>query len=307
MSSLRVPTLAAATFAALTISSSARAQSAPQPAQRTSDSLAVEVDSTPQRNWLVNVVRKVTFRNDDPAAADSASAASGAAPARRVRPTFDSRADRREYEAARAKAERATGFHLVVDIFDHTLYVIDGQDTLRTVTVATASNNTLRYGGKTWRFETPRGVRTVLEKEKEPSWMPPEWHYAEVASQYGLKLRHLQRGERVRVRNGTILTTRGDEVGVIQPGETEFVPLVLDEHIVFDNTLFIPPAGTKHRTMKGELGHFRLKLGDGYQLHGTPNKASIGTSATHGCVRMHDEDIEWLYNNVPIGTKVYLY
>ena len=52
---------------------------------------------------------------------------------------------------------------------------------------------------------------------------------------------------------------------------------------------------------------YRLKLGDGYQLHGTPNKASIGTSATHGCVRMHDEDIEWLYNNVPIGTKVYLY
>ena len=307
MSSLRVPTLAAATFAALFISSSAAAQSPSQPPQRASDSLAVEVDSTPQRNWLVNVVRKVTFRSDDSAAADSASAASGAAPARRIRRSFDSKADRREYEAARAKAERATGFHLVVDIFDHTLYVIDGQDTLRTVTVATASNNTLRYGGKTWRFETPRGVRTVLEKEKEPSWTPPEWHYAEVASQYGLKLRHLQRGERVRVRGGTILTTRGDEVGVIQPGETEFVPLVLDEHIVFDNTLFIPPVGTKHRTMKGELGHFRLKLGDGYQLHGTPNKASIGTSATHGCVRMHDEDIEWLYNNVPIGTKVYLY
>lgn len=305
MSSLRVPTLAAATFAALFISSSAVAQSPSQPPQRASDSLAVEVDSTPQRNWLVNVVRKVTFRSDDPAASDSA--ANAAAPARRIRRSFDSKADRREYEAARAKAERATGFHLVVDIFDHTLYVIDGQDTLRTVTVATASNNTLRYGGKTWRFETPRGVRTVLEKEKEPSWTPPEWHYAEVASQYGLKLRHLQRGERVRVRGGTILTTRGDEVGVIQPGETEFVPLVLDEHIVFDNTLFIPPVGTKHRTMKGELGHFRLKLGDGYQLHGTPNKASIGTSATHGCVRMHDEDIEWLYNNVPIGTKVYLY
>jgi lipoprotein-anchoring transpeptidase ErfK/SrfK len=307
MSSLRVPTLAAATFAALFISSSAAAQSPSQPPQRASDSLAVEVDSTPQRNWLVNVVRKVTFRGDDSTPDSASAAANTAAPARRIRRSFDSKADRREYEAARAKAERATGFHLVVDIFDHTLYVIDGQDTLRTVTVATASNNTLRYGGKTWRFETPRGVRTVLEKEKEPSWTPPEWHYAEVASQYGLKLRHLQRGERVRVRGGTILTTRGDEVGVIQPGSTEFVPLVLDEHIVFDNTLFIPPVGTKHRTMKGELGHYRLKLGDGYQLHGTPNKASIGTSATHGCISMHDEDIEWMYNNVPIGTKVYLY
>jgi lipoprotein-anchoring transpeptidase ErfK/SrfK len=28
---------------------------------------------------------------------------------------------------------------------------------------------------------------------------------------------------------------------------------------------------------------------------------------THGCVRLPDDDIEWLYNNVPLGTKVYLY
>jgi len=59
--------------------------------------------------------------------------------------------------------------------------------------------------------------------------------------------------------------------------------------------------------MKGELGHYRLALGDGYMLHGTPYKASIGSSVTHGCIRLHDEDIEWLYENVPVGTRVYLY
>ena len=165
----------------------------------------------------------------------------------------------------------------------------------------------LSYGGKTWRFETPRGVRTVQAKETDPTWTPPEWHYAEVATENGLKLRHLSRGQVVRVRDGTRLLVQGDEVGVILPGETEFVPLVLDEHVVFDNTLFIPPVGTKHRSIAGELGHYRLKLGDGYQLHGTPFTKSIGTSATHGCVRMHDEDIEWMYQNVPVGTKVYLY
>jgi hypothetical protein len=138
-------------------------------------------------------------------------------------------------------------------------------------------------------------------------WTPPEWAYAQVAKNYGLKLRHLERGERVRVRNGTILTTKGDEVGVIQPGDDEFVPLVLDEYVVFDNTLFIPPAGTKHSRVAGELGKFRLKLGDGYQIHGTPHLASIGTSVTHGCMRLGDEDIEWVYNNVPVGTKVYIY
>jgi hypothetical protein len=168
-------------------------------------------------------------------------------------------------------------------------------------------NATLTYEGRSWRFETPRGVRRVISKDTEPTWTPPEWHFAEVALEHHLKLRSLQRGQVVRLRDGSRLMVKGDEVGVISPGEKEFVPLVLDEHVVFDNTLFIPPAGTKHRTIQGELGHFRLALGDGYQLHGTPYANSIGSAVTHGCVRLRDEDIEWLYDNVPVGTKVYIY
>jgi lipoprotein-anchoring transpeptidase ErfK/SrfK len=252
------------------------------------DSLPVVADSVPETGLIRSIASKV------------------AAPVRLVR-SFRSRGDRAGYESARALADRATGYRVVVDIEDHQLWVIDGSDTLRSATVATAMNTTLTYGSKSWRFETPRGVRTVLAKDTEPTWTPPEWHYAEVATENGLRLRELRRGEVVRMRDGTRLTTRGDEVGVIPAGETEFVPLVLDEHVVFDNTLFIPPVGTKHRSIVGELGHYRLKLGDGYQIHGTPFQKSIGTSATHGCVRMTDEDIEWMYHNVPVGTKVYLY
>ena len=253
-----------------------------------SDSLAVETDSIADASFIRSIASKA------------------AAPIRFVR-NFRNSSDRAGYESARGVAARATGFRVVVDIGDHRLYVIDGSDTLRTAPVATAKNTTLSFGGKSWRFQTPRGVRTVLSKDKDPKWMPPEWHYAEVASEHGLRLRTLERGQVVRLRDGTRLTTKGDEVGVIQPGESEFVPLVLDEHVVFDNTLFVPPMGTKHRTIEGQLGHYRLKLGDGYQLHGTPFTKSIGTSATHGCVRLHDEDIEWLYEHVPVGTKVYLY
>jgi lipoprotein-anchoring transpeptidase ErfK/SrfK len=252
------------------------------------DSLPVVTDSAAEPGLLASIASKVV------------------APVRFVR-TFRSRNDRTAYESARAVADRATGYRVVVDIEEHRLWVIDGSDTLRSAPVATAMNTTLTYGGKSWRFETPRGVRTVLAKDTEPTWTPPDWHYAEVATENGLRLRQLHRGEVVRMRDGTRLMTKGDEVGVIQPGETQFVPLVLDEHIVFDNTLFIPPEGTKHRTVAGELGHYRLKLGDGYQIHGTPFQKSIGTSATHGCVRMTDEDIEWMYHNVPVGTKVYLY
>jgi len=259
-------------------------QSAP-----TSDSLAVETDSVADAGFIRSVASKVV------------------APVRLVRRTFSSRGDRAAYESARAVAGRATGYRVVVDIGAKRLYVVDGTDTLRTASVATAKNTSLSYGGKSWRFETPRGVRTVLAKEKNPKWAPPDWNFAEVATDNGLRLRSISMGQSIRLRDGTILTTRGDEVGVIQPGEKEFVPLSLDNYIVFDNTVFIPPMGTKQRSIEGILGHYRLKLGDGYALHGTPYAASIGTSATHGCVRLHDDDIEWLYDNVPVGTKVYLY
>lgn len=262
----------------------ARAQERP----RATDSLAVSTDSAAEPGIIRSLASKA------------------AAPVRFVR-NFRSRSDRAGFEAARAVAERATGYRVVVDIGGHRLWVIDGSDTLRSAPVATAKNTTLSYGGRTWRFETPRGVRTVLAKDTEPTWTPPDWHYAEVATEHRLRLRALQRGQVVRLNDGTRLTTQGDEVGVIPPGETEFVPLVLDQHIVFDGTLFVPPVGTKHRSIPGELGHYRLKLGDGYQIHGTPFQKSIGTSATHGCVRMTDEDIEWMYHNVPVGTKVYLY
>ncbi|MGE5560570.1 MAG: L,D-transpeptidase family protein [Chloroflexota bacterium] len=42
----------------------------------------------------------------------------------------------------------------------------------------------------------------------------------------------------------------------------------------------------------------------GYGIHGTNNPSSIGTAASHGCVRMHNRDVEALYDTVPIGTPV---
>ncbi len=41
-------------------------------------------------------------------------------------------------------------------------------------------------------------------------------------------------------------------------------------------------------------------------IHGTPDAASIGYSASHGCIRMRIEDAEWLFRRVEIGTPVYI-
>jgi lipoprotein-anchoring transpeptidase ErfK/SrfK len=44
----------------------------------------------------------------------------------------------------------------------------------------------------------------------------------------------------------------------------------------------------------------------GVGMHGTPDDASIGYSASHGCIRMHIPDAEWLFNHVHIGTPVFI-
>jgi len=42
----------------------------------------------------------------------------------------------------------------------------------------------------------------------------------------------------------------------------------------------------------------------GVGIHGTDAPTSIGYSASHGCVRMHVPDAEWLFEHVRVGTPV---
>ncbi len=41
-----------------------------------------------------------------------------------------------------------------------------------------------------------------------------------------------------------------------------------------------------------------------YGIHGTAEENSIGFAASHGCIRMYNEDIKDLYDSVSIGTPV---
>lgn len=41
-------------------------------------------------------------------------------------------------------------------------------------------------------------------------------------------------------------------------------------------------------------------------IHGTPDAASIGYSASHGCIRMYVPEAEWLFERVEIGTPVFI-
>jgi lipoprotein-anchoring transpeptidase ErfK/SrfK len=39
-------------------------------------------------------------------------------------------------------------------------------------------------------------------------------------------------------------------------------------------------------------------------FHGTPNRRSIGQAASHGCVRLYDEQVRQLFELVSMGMPV---
>ncbi len=43
-----------------------------------------------------------------------------------------------------------------------------------------------------------------------------------------------------------------------------------------------------------------------YGVHGTNKPSSIGYYVTQGCVRMRNEDVEILFEEVPLGTRIYI-
>ena len=52
------------------------------------------------------------------------------------------------------------------------------------------------------------------------------------------------------------------------------------------------------------MGLYALYIGRLYAIHGTNADFGIGLRVSHGCVRLRNEDIEYLFNNVPVGTRV---
>lgn len=220
---------------------------------------------------------------------------------------FKSPADSLEWERERDVARRATGLRVVVSLRERRVWVLRGADTLRSAKAAVASGMTINFAGRSWTFRTPRGKHTVLRKVIDPVWRPPDWLYAEAAMDHNLQLARLNPGRPVRVDDDQLLVIRRGTAGLLDRKTGRFAPLPTDEHIVFNDTLYIPPNGTENRKIHGELGRFALDLGDGYLIHGTPDPKSIGQAVTHGCIRLGDLDVNWMYVYVPTGTPVYVY
>ncbi len=211
-----------------------------------------------------------------------------------------SRADSLEWERHRRAASAATGKRIVVSIFDRRLWLIEGRDTILSTPVGVGMGM-VRKRTRTYDFSTPRGRRTVLAKETEPIWTPPDWHY------YGLarRVRQWPAGG-VTLSDGRRVVRRGENLGIVG-GDGSFEVLPQEHPLTWDGILYIPPFGTINRRIPEVLGKYKLDTGEGILIHGTNDPLAIGFPATHGCMRVDDEPLEFLYQRVEPGTPVYIY
>jgi lipoprotein-anchoring transpeptidase ErfK/SrfK len=115
-------------------------------------------------------------------------------------------------------------------------------------------------------------------------------------------------GEIYALEDGTWIEIRDGEVGRVNKFGN-FWPFTPGIEIIFDGKLYIPPMDTPQRRVPDALGPYKLDMGDGYLIHGTHlyNQDSIGLPASHGCVRMHNEDLERLYSMVEANTPVFIF
>ena len=174
--------------------------------------------------------------------------------------------------------------YLVVSLAERRVLYIKGDDTLYKAPVAVGSGKTVVIDGVTKRFQTPRGKMTITSKELDPVWVPPNWHYVEIARRNGLGI--------IDMSDASPNALAGYPAGQVP---------------IRGGKVIIPPWGSPQRQYRGKLGAAKLEMYDGYYFHGTDNPSSVGDAASHGCLRMHKDDILWMYHNVPVGTAVYIY
>jgi hypothetical protein len=58
---------------------------------------------------------------------------------------------------------------------------------------------------------------------------------------------------------------------------------------------------------RNPLREWFIALGDGIGIHGTSEEWTVGSSASHGCIRMHAKDVNQVARLTPVGTPVLIH
>ena len=67
------------------------------------------------------------------------------------------------------------------------------------------------------------------------------------------------------------------------------------------------PSRHQDRAEPGMMGDYALGIGQGYFIHGTLYSRLLGRNVSHGCIRLGDEDLKKLVQNVSLGTRVIIF
>jgi lipoprotein-anchoring transpeptidase ErfK/SrfK len=215
---------------------------------------------------------------------------------------------------------------IIISTAENKLYVRRNAQTVFEALCSTGKGTRLALDGKTLVFETPIGRFKIKQKEENPQWVPPDWHYAEEAQKNGMRVIRLNPGSKIDADSGDVVRgndssfwswlgggggskrvykMRGNTVVLDEGGvEREMPP---GKTIVAGGTIVIPPVDSPQRHYDKVLGKYRLELGDGYGIHGTDQPEKLGQSVSHGCVRLGDQDIERLYGMANVGDTVVIY
>jgi lipoprotein-anchoring transpeptidase ErfK/SrfK len=216
---------------------------------------------------------------------------------------------------------------IMVSTAENRVYVRQNGQTIFQAVCSTGKGTTMAMDGKTLIFDTPIGKFHVKSKEENPMWVPPDWHYVEMARKNGMNVIRLNPGASIDAGSGQLVHNRDEGVWswfggdnrsgsrvlkvknntVVEESNGSESELPPGKVILAGNTIVIPPVGTPQRRFDKVLGHYRLNLGDGYALHGTQETDKLGQSVSHGCVRLGDDDIAHLFQITNVGDEVIIY
>ena len=118
--------------------------------------------------------------------------------------------------------------------------------------------------------------------------------------------------------NGKLLAVSTYPVGVGTTERPTPMGQMYIERKMLRPTWYVPASIAEDHRKKGDplpakvppgplnpLGEHALYLSkSGYLIHGTNKPASIGLSATNGCIRLYPEDMKRLFENTPVKTPV---
>jgi lipoprotein-anchoring transpeptidase ErfK/SrfK len=173
--------------------------------------------------------------------------------------------------------------------------ITDAEQGLQVMKVLTAQRITRALEGATQTRVRP-GVRLVAPAVTSANFGP-----VIVIRRGANELRYYQGSRLVR----TFGVATGQSVYPTPTGQFSIVDMQL-------NPWWRPPDSPWAKGLKpippgpgNPLGTRWMGLSSpGVGIHGTPDDASIGYSASHGCIRMHIPDAEWVFQHVHVGTQV---